>query len=377
MDIDTQVYLNSIQTIRDKCNNDDVLPTTYTIDHIASKFSNTKQPIYKLVINGKEISRNNTYIVCYTCITCNIQQEVSLNLFMRKVNRGGVNCTSCVNKNEEKCNAQSTFMKSNAKQIIKGEYSKPRKVSSLSLSEHMTMSRNSWEDEDDDFRDSYFNAHLTFDEFERIKGQIKGINNKKITSLVSWVYEPIYKIHNQTKYTPMLVNVGENVVEKPYYITFDCESCGCEYTHRDLETVKNKIKMLCRDCTLTNKTFRVRKLNLKSGKSIVWQSTPEKRFILWCEDNNITIQNGPKLPYTFRDALRDYRVDFELPELKMLIEIKDNHCWHKSQVESGKHGAKVKAAEDWCKLNGYNYTIVFPTNLATTKATIIAKSCKI
>lgn len=377
MDIDTHTYLNSIQTIRDKESNVDVLPGSYTIEHIASKFSNTKQPIYKLVINGKEISRNNTLTVGYKCITCSIQQEVCLNLFMRKVNRGGVNCTACVNKNESKCIAQSEFMKSNAKQIIKGEYSKPRKISSLSLTEHITMSKKSWEEEDGDFKDSYFNVHLTFDDFERIKGQIKGINNKKLTTLDGWVYEPVYRIYNQTKYTPMLVKVDENIIEKPYYITFDCESCGCEYTHRDLETVKNKIKMLCRDCTLTNKTFRVRKMNLKSGKSIVWQSNPEKRFILWCEDNNIEIQNGPKIPYEFKEKMHDYRVDFELPGLKMLIEIKDNHCWHKGQVESGKHGAKVKATEDWCKINGYNYTIVFPTNLATTKATILAKSCKI
>ncbi len=377
MDTTAQKYLDSIQVIRDKNTNAEVINGTYTIQYITAKYSNTKTPIYKLVINGKAISRNNSFTVTYKCITCDVVQEITLNLFMRKVNQNGVRCLSCVNYNEDKCNAHSEFMKSNSKQIFGGEYSKPKKVSTMSLSEHLTWSNKSWEEEDDDFKDSYFNTHLTTEEFERIRGQIKGINNKKLTNLDGWMYFPVYRIYNQTKYTPMLVKIDDNIVEKPYYITFNCESCGCEYTHRDLETAKNKIKMMCRDCTLTNRTFRIRKMDLKSGKSIVWQSIPEKRFILWCEDHNILVQNGPKIPYEFMGKARDYRVDFELPELKLLIEIKDNHCWHKGQVESGKHGAKVTAAENWCKDNGYSYKIVFPTNLSATKSMIIDKSCKI
>lgn len=373
MDVSPQIYLDSIQKVRDKKLNADISSGTYTIQYIAAKYSNTKTPILKLVINGKEISRNNNLTITYKCITCSRMQEITLNLFMRKVNQGGIHCTSCVNHDESKCNTHSEFMKSNAKIIKSGEYNKPIKPTSLSLSDYLLMSDKCWEDEDDDFKESYFNIHLTTEEFDRIRGKIKGINNKKITSIDEWVYYPTYRVYNQTKYTPMLVKIDENFVEKPYYITFNCESCGCEYTHRDLETAKNKIKMMCRDCTLTNKTFKIRKMGLKSGKSIVWQSIPEKRFISWCEENSIEIQNGPKINYEFLGKSHNYSVDFELPVLKILIEIKDNHCWHKGQVESGKHGAKVTGAEKWCIRNGYEYKIVFPTNLSETKAMILSK----
>ena len=45
----------------------------------------------------------------------------------------------------------------------------------------------------------------------------------------------------------------------------------------------------------------------------------------------------------------------------MLIEIKDNHIWHKRQVESGKWDAKESSAKKWCKDNNYEYYLIFKT----------------
>jgi hypothetical protein len=375
----TDDYVSRIISIRDKSLNSYIKWETLQIEKITSKYSNTNKPIYKLIINGKAISRNNTLVVKYKCSTCDVHQEITLNLYMRKVNNNGRNCTACVNKNSEKSGAQSMFMKENAKKIIIGEYSKIEKVKlkQQSLSDHLELSKQEWGKEDDEFKEFYFTKHLTVEDFDRIKNKIKDVNHEKITDLTNWRYEPVYRIWNQTRYTPMLVNDAMNVVEKPYYITFACENCGEHFCHRDLEIVKNKIKIFCMDCSFTNKTFRIRSHTLKNGTSILWQSQQERKFIDWCEDNNIVVKNGPKLPYVFSGIEREYRIDFELPNIKMLVEIKDNHCWFKQQVESGKQHAKEEAAKKWCIENSYNYNIVFPKTLQEFKNKVIGISCKI
>ena len=102
-------YLDSIISIRDKVTDKSIYYKTITIDPIVAKYSNTKTPIYKLVIDGKPISRNNTLVVKYTCITCNAQQEITLNLYIRKINKEGTNCVLCVNQDENKRTTHSNY----------------------------------------------------------------------------------------------------------------------------------------------------------------------------------------------------------------------------------------------------------------------------
>ena len=44
---------------------------------------------------------------------------------------------------------------------------------------------------------------------------------------------------------------------------------------------------------------------------------------------------------------------FAIPKLKLLIEIKDNHIWHKEQVQSGKWEEKVNGVEKFLQNNSY------------------------
>jgi len=367
-------YIQSIVSIRDKKLEKNISWTNLQVEKIVAKYSNTKDPIYKLLIDDKAISRNNTLLVKYKCLTCEVLQEITLNLFMRKVNNDGVCCVACRNKDETKRTKQSQFMKDNSSSICAGEYEKHVivKVKERTIESHLQISHSEWENEDDDFKDNYFMSHLTIDEFERIRSSIKDIGNSKITDLSGWAYEPCYKINNQTRYVPMLINKSSSQIERPVYISFICENCECKFTHRDLEIIKNKLKLFCKECSFTNKTFRIRQLKLKSGEIILWQSIYERRFIEWCEHNNITIQNGPKIPYLFQEKQRTYRVDFLLPLQKVILEMKDTHCWHIEQEKSGKFLAKENSAKEWAQKNGYTYQIVFPKGLSDFK-----KLCKI
>jgi hypothetical protein len=368
-------YFSLIRKVRDKLSDIEISLSSCSIQKITSTFSNTKIPIYKLVINNKPISRNNTFVVLYECQTCKLQQEITLNLFMRKVNKNTARCESCRNKDDTKCEKQSQFMKDNIHKIRSGEYIPiVNKVKSNTLEQHLQKSKNDWDNEDDEFKEHYLFTHLTDNDFARISSKIISIGNDKIKSLNDWYYYPTYRIYNQSKYTPMLIHKFEEQTEKPQYIKFKCDNCECEFVHRDLEVVKNHIKLFCQTCTLTNKKFHIRKMKLKCGDNILWQSIPERRFIEWCEENRIPVKNGPNLQYIFKDKQHTYRVDFELPDHKMLIEIKDNHCWHKDQVLSGKFLAKENSAKIWCEQNNYTYHVLFPKTIQKFKDSIIKSS---
>jgi hypothetical protein len=262
-------YFQSIVLIRDKNKNTDVPLNTCSIQKVVSTYSNTKVPIFKLVVNTTPISRNNSYVVRYSCQSCNTQSEITLNLFMRKVNKHTTRCESCRNQDIDKCNTQSNFMKENFQKIIAGEYIKEIiKVKSSSLETHIQKSVDDYEMEDDDFKNIYFLKHLSIEDYVRVIPKILSFGNDKITELNDWNYFPTFRIYNQTRYTPMLIHKTENRTEKPHYIKFKCDNCECEFIHRDLEIVKNHIKILCQTCSLTNRVFHLRKKILKNGAKL-------------------------------------------------------------------------------------------------------------
>lgn len=368
------VYENQIIYIRNKKTDEVFDKGSFSIKSIISIYSNTKIPIFKLVLNNIPISRNNTYTVRYKCSICNIYQEITLNLFVRKINKGIQRCESCRNKDEIKRKKQSDFMKTNASTIIKGDYVQIKNVSkTLSLNDYIERSTSDWIKEDDEFKENYFLRHLTVDDFERIRSKIIGINNDKFKNISDWTYFPTYRVYNQTRYTPMFINLKNNSYEKPLYITFKCDNCDGIFKHRDLHIIKNLHKLLCQRCSFSNKIFKIRKYRLKNGNTILWQSIPEKRFIEWCEEYSIQVKNGPDIQYMFKNKLHTYRVDFELSDYKMLIEIKDNHHWHIQQVESGKFQLKENAAKDWCTRNGYTYHVIFPKTIQRFKDSILSR----
>jgi hypothetical protein len=369
-------HFKTIESIREKTTERNIALENCSIQTLVAKYSNTKEPIAKMVINKKPISRNNSYLVKFVCPTCNTTREITLNLFMRRVSKNTTRCYCCMNEDTEKCEKQSGFMKQNMSKILEGDYVKSQKVSEKTLPEHLEFSMREWEKEDVEFINHYVLAHLSEEEFLRILPKIKGVGNNKIVNLEGWTYFPYYRVFNQTRYTPMLVNKKTNVLEKPQYITFECENCGNSFTHRDLEIVKNKLKIFCQGCTLTNRIFRLRTHITKNGTKILWQSIPERRFIEWCDEHSIEIKNGPTIQYKFQEKIHAYRVDFELPSLKRLIEIKDNHCWHKQQVATGKFGAKESAAIEWCNDKAYTFSVIFPKTLQELKDSLL-KSCKI
>ena len=140
-------------------------------------------------------------------------------------------------------------------------------------------------------------------------------------------------------------------------ICLKCPFCGQVF--RISRGFKDRLKQRnfdCKECNFVNKSFSIKKYS----DTINYQSKKELEFIELCVSKNILLTNGDKIPYVFNGTVHMYRIDFKLPDLKLLIEIKDMHVWHKQQLKSGKWAAKEKVAIKYCEQNGYKYKILFP-----------------
>ena len=349
----------------EKINNDEI-----KVLKVINKYSNTKKPIYKFFIREKEISRNNSFVVKYKCISCKIINTITLNLFLRKIHKKILNCNICKNSDENKRLEQSLLMLKKYNSDIQYVRKEKVKIKSFNLNELIELSKKKWEEMDEDFKEKYYLKHLSLDEFDRIKDKIISINNDKIMNLDSFRYIPNFILFNQTQFNPVLINESENRYEKIIYIKYKCENCSNFFVNRDLYIQKNRIKIFCKDCNFTNKTFKIRKLKI-DDIDINYQSNYEKHFIIWCKEKKIKISNGPTIKYLWNLKEHNYRIDFTLPDQKYLIELKDNHIWQKKDLNSGKFDAKKQSAEIYAKNIGFRYLVIFPKNMTEFKNKII------
>ena len=366
---ETKPYIDAICAMRNKLTNADLSHLPRAIQLQTHKYSNTKTPVPRFLLDNKVIPRNNDVVVGYTCLNCGVQNEVTLNLYLRKVVKQTRCCDACKNLDPVKRSNHSTWM--SGEKIPETNV----KWKDKPLSQRLEESEQCFLAEDTEFQTSYFLHHLTKDEFQRIRTKLKSVGQGKLTDLSMWTYFPYYRVWNQTKYTPMLLHMQNNQIEKPAYVQWACDECEQEFINRDLEVQKNRLRILCADCGFCNRTFKVRSMITLWGK-VRFQSIQEKRWIEWCVDNNIPIENGPSIPYSFAGKAHLYKVDFQIPSLKRLVEIKDNHVWHKQQVASGvrpQRAKKEEAAQQWCAEHGWQYDMVFPKTLSKWKEEILVR----
>lgn len=356
----------------------------FSINKITHKYSNTKVPLYRFFFNNNNcsnfidyeeniITRNNHYNIIYKCINCNSIHKVSLNNILRKINRNIINCRICKEYEELKRNNQSNYMfnyhsnkdivtKSNDKNII---------TKTISLLDKLNNDKIKFHEYDSDFKDNYFKRNMDNNEFEYIRNKILSIQNKKFLMSEDFIYYPCVSISNQTRFCPYLYSKNNDNIEKIVNIELKCDNCNNNFISKDLHSHKNKIKALCKDCNLTNNIFKIRTYKNLANETICYQSKFELKFIRYCNENKILVINGPKIEYNRSNSkkIHTYKIDFAIPKLKLLIEIKDNHIWHKEQVQSGKWDEKVNGVEKFLQNNSIygnviyeKYIIIYPKN---------------
>ena len=353
-----ELLKNNIISIECKKNKIKYDTKIFNIDKIVHKYSNTGVPLYRFFNNNEIITKNNHFIIEYKCINCQAIHIVALNNILRKINKNITKCRICKELDECKTLNQSNFMiECNGKPMKKIK-------NRITLENKLKMDKLIFKEYDDDFKDNYFRRNMTNEEFKYIRNKIKFIQNRKFEMNEDLIYYPIVSISNQTRFCPYLFSISRNCLEKIHNITLLCDNCDSEFISKDLHSHKNRIKTLCKDCNLTNNIFKIRSYTNLSNQKIMYQSKFELKFIRYCNENKINLINGPKIDYMFKDKKATYKIDFAIPKLKLLIEIKDNHIWHREQENNGKWQSKIDGVNEYLKNNEKykNFIVIFPKN---------------
>tara|TARA_Y100000389_G_scaffold144318_1_gene142651 strand:- start:10669 stop:11817 length:1149 start_codon:yes stop_codon:yes gene_type:complete len=364
-----------IECSKEKYDTKEFDTSDFTIDKIIHKYSNTGIPIYRFFYKDEIITKNNHFLLKYKCLTCEAIHKVALNNILRKINRNITRCRICKELDEYKRNQQSKYMLN-----CNGKPKKSNNIKDvITLENKLIMDKKAFEEYDDDFKDNYFRRNMTNEEFDYIKNKIKFIQNKKFEMDNDFIYYPIVSISNQSRFCPYLYSQSRNCLEKIHNITLLCDNCDTEFLSKDLHSHKNKIKSLCKDCNLTNNIFKLRSYENLSKEKIMYQSKFELKFIRYCNEKKIYLINGPKIDYTFKDKNCKYKIDFAIPKLNLLIEIKDNHIWHREQINNGKWNSKIKGVNQYLdsEKNIYkNFIVIFPKNYIKELDKIVKKYWK-
>lgn len=333
-----------------------------------------KDPIWRVCCGERVFTKCSKVMVTHSCFSCQRINTITLKLFLRKLIRNIVQCRTCCNLDETK--------RVNHSQWMQGDKIKKEKTTiKLTPKQLIQESMDEFESQDDDFKQTYFRKFLTNEEFDRLKSKIVSFHHNKITNVEDYQYIPVLKVNNQYRFYPTFYHPHRDCFEKASYIRFTCDNCRTCFENKTLEVQKNKFKILCRECSFTNNTFKIRFMQNSQGERICFQSKFELKFIQFCNEHKIVLQNGPKIQYVWNGSSHMYKCDFYIPSNRLLVEIKDNHCWHKQQLASGKWEAKAAAANKLVENNPGKYTkyiVVYPGSyMEFTKGLVKYETAKI
>lgn len=332
--------VNNILEITDH-NNNPLDISNIKLEFSCNKYSSKKNSIYHITLGTKHLSKRDKYSIKYKCVTCEAVHIVGTTQLLRKINKCSHRCNLCVNKDE-----------------CKRQEQKDANPVPMSLQEAREYSIKLFEGYDDEFRWGYYRSHLTEEDYMRVSKNILSIQNGKynVNDLEYW---SVFKTNNQMLFTSVFYDKVNDMVIKANQPILKCDNCSGTWRAKSLERFKNCYRILCKDCTLCNKTFKIRTTQNCIRKTVLYQSKLELKFINWCNNSGIVVNNGPIITYEFDGKIRKYKVDFQIKDI--LIEIKDNHIWHNMQVQSGIWKAKEDAVNDEVSKGKYKkYYLITP-----------------
>lgn len=270
--------------------------------------------------------KRNLYKVLFKC-NCGNLSKVALKYYLGKLD---IHCNKCSNRNNVKHYESIKKQKDNK---LFNEYNET-------------------------FINKYWERHLHKDEFYKWINYIYQINDKKISNYN--INEIIYYEHeicyNQQKFVSKISFDNGKTLENLKSIYLKCNICNKIFKIKPFNIRRKNINDIrCQYCNFENIKFKIKKYN---NTLLTYQSKLEKYFLDKCFENNIKVLNGFEIPYEYKNKIHTYIIDFYLPELKMLIEIKGSNPWYKKDLLSGKLNAKNNAALQFANNNDMTFKFI-------------------
>jgi len=345
-----ELILSSITEMKKKNTNEIIPIIKKELKFESSKYSSIKENIWHVFINDIQLKKTSEYVISYKCLTCNQISTVATTQFLRKIRQCKKGCYLCSNINSYKKLDQPLPVNNRP---LKKEIISYQKTHENSLIEFETFP--------DLYKNSFLLSHLTNEDYNRIKKNIISFCNGKLKDINDYEFWSVYKVNNQMKFSSVLYDKKNDIIFKSNQPIIKCDNCNNNWRCKSLEKFKNSHKLLCPDCLLCNKTFKIRPTKNINNETILYQSKLEIKFINWCNSNNIVVYNGPNVDYRHNDKSHKYRVDFRVNDI--LIEIKDFHIWHNNQVKSGLWDIKLNAVDSYINSNNLKkFLFITPKN---------------
>ena len=256
-----------------------------------------------------KLRKSSEYIVTYICSVCAVETSVGTTQILRKIR----NCIlpKCL------CCSEITTLSD------KKEKEEMHQQSILEFEEKYNEL----------FKKSYYLSHLTEDDFERIRKNIISFGNGKYTDLDNYDFWSIYKVNNQMRFSSVIYDKITKNIFKADQPIIKCDNCSKSWRCKSLEKFKNDYKLLCPECKLCNRTFKMNSTKNINNEIIIYQSKLEFKFINWCNHNNFVVTNGSNISH----------VDFQINDI--LIDI-----WYKNKVQRGLENYFFITPQNWNQL---------------------------
>lgn len=309
-----------------------------------SKYSSAGHEALTLFIDGKPLVnlRNSKIKVEYKC-KCGNVNRIYLSKFLIKDRLACPHCRETVEKKQ--------WHSEVLKKIHKGlPYDSKNKAK-------MKKVIYDFDNENDEFKNDFYSRNLTSEEFEKALKYIVSIDGVEIAGKkIVFVEHDISKNAKKYRQTVLIDNI-----KHPFKnILLKCPLCGTIFSiSRPIKYRVISNNFDCKYCYMNNKIFSIKKYM----GNLTYQSKIEFDFIKKCTEKNIEIENGADISYMMNGIKHNYRVDFYLPKYRYQIELKDNHVWHKHQIETGKWELKENAAIKFCDENSMKYFLLFPKDI--------------
>jgi hypothetical protein len=370
-DTNRNEILNSLKEVIEKKTQTIIPIQNKYLSFETSKYSSTKNNIWHvyltLIISNEiqtiRIKKTSEYMFTYECLHCKSLNTCCSTQFLRKIRNCRSQCFQC---NNIHLNSRKFPSKQKNDNVNK----------ELTLLEKHMENLKEYENYPEIFKHSYQLSHLSNEDYDRIKPNIISLGNGKYTNIENYIFWSIYKVNNQMRFSSVFYDPNQNIIFKGFQPIMRCMNCTKTWRCKSLELFKNSYKILCNDCKLCNRTFKIRSMKNINNEIILYQSKLELKFINWCSSNKWIVRNGPNVNYSFFEKTKTYRVDFQIKNI--LIEIKDFHIWHKNQVDSGVWDAKVNAVNTYIKNNDLDsYFFITPNNWNQKTTELLQKLNKI
>lgn len=297
--------------------------------------NDTNKKIFHLIYDEILVTRKNNYIVSYNCITCNRENIICLNNFIKKIERCTEKCFTCLSS----------------------------KGGDITIEDKILEDRKDFLVLDAKKKQSYEKKLMSVDHFQSIRKYLLSYNNDKFCNINDIVYIPYYRPTESNKYyEPCFYNKNLNIISRAINLVFECHHCKNRVTFNNLNPLRKKHVIYCKMCSCQFGCTKYKYEANIHGVNVGHKTKMQHKFLKYCNKKGILCENGPS-DLSFKDIDGNVSIAFYLPRHRLFIDVLSNLDFDEYSKNNNNKNARTLLIEDYLSKNNLgDYTIIHPKN---------------